>query len=130
MFRETPMKGAESGLVLTSSVLVLNRFYMAVPNQNPDLYISITDRRVNVMVTDGSFQQYAGAGLFIPFVDVEANWPFPGIVHAQSQNVVAFNTGFGNAAILHAIAVHIPVDRIADRAGAEEAEVLVVVGDA
>ena len=81
-----------------------NRFYMAVPNQNPDLYISITDRRVNVMVTDGSFQQYAGAGLFIPFVDVEANWPFPGIVHAQSQNVVAFNTGFGsnNAGIINA----------------------------
>ncbi len=81
-----------------------NRFYMAVPNQDPLIYISHTERRVNVLVTDGTFKQYAGAGLFIPFVDIDANWPFPGIVHAQSQSVIAFNSTYSssNAGIVNA----------------------------
>ncbi len=80
-----------------------NLFYMAVPNQDPKIFLSITERRVNVLVTDGTFKQYAGAGLFIPFVDVEANWPFPGIVHAQATGVVQFNTTWStsNAGIVN-----------------------------
>jgi hypothetical protein len=71
-------------------------FYMSVPNQNPKIYVSTTERRVNVMVTDGTVKQYMGMGLFIPFVDVDSNYPFPGFIHGQSTTIRAnsetFNT--------------------------------------
>lgn len=69
-----------------------NEMYMGLPNQDPILYLSVTDRRVNVMVTDGTFKQYAGAGLFIPFTDVASNYPFPGFCHGNARSVQAFNT--------------------------------------
>lgn len=69
-------------------------FYMAVPNQDPILYLSTTERRVNVMITDGTSKQYAGAGLFIPNIDVVANYPFPGMIHGQSTSVQPFNEVF------------------------------------
>lgn len=71
-------------------------FYLAVPNQDPDIYISVTDRRVNVLVSDGTFKQYLTLGLFIPFVDVASNYPFPGIAGGQSTSVRAFNESWGS----------------------------------
>ena len=62
-------------------------FYIGVPNQNPKIYVSTTERRVNMLVTDGTSKQYVGAGLFIPFVDVSSNYPFPAVIHAQSTVV-------------------------------------------
>ena len=65
-------------------------FYISIPNQDPKIYISTTERRVNVLITDGTSKQYCGMGLFIPFVDVDTNYPFPGIIHAQSTTVRTF----------------------------------------
>lgn len=69
-------------------------FYIGVPNQNPKIYVSTTERRVNMLVTDGTYKQYVGVGLFIPFVDVDSNYPFPAIIHAQSTSVLAFAQTF------------------------------------
>lgn len=82
-----------------------NEMYMALPNQDPILYLSVTDRRVNVMVTDGTFKQYAGVGLFIPFTDVAANYPFPGFCHGNARSVLAFNSNRGttNSGIVNPI---------------------------
>lgn len=66
-----------------------NNFYVNVPNIDPQLYVSITERRVNFMVSNGSNHQYGGAGLFIPITDVAGNYPFPGFCHAQSITVRA-----------------------------------------
>jgi hypothetical protein len=71
-----------------------NTFYIAVPNQDPKVYISTTERRVNVMVTDGTSKQYCGLGLFVPFVDVDSNYPFPAIIHGQSTSVQPFSEVF------------------------------------
>lgn len=68
-----------------------NVFFAAVPNQDPNIYISTTERRVNVLITDGTFKQYVGLGLFIPFTDVDSNYPFPGFVHGQATTVRALN---------------------------------------
>jgi hypothetical protein len=83
-----------------------NTFYISVPNQNPKVYVSTTERRVNVLVTDGTNRQYAGMGLFIPFVDVDSNYPFPGIIYAQSTSVRAVTETYSNtlnAGIVHPI---------------------------
>lgn len=72
-------------------------FYIGVPNQDPKLYISTTERRVNMLVTDGTSKQYCGMGLFIPFVDVDSNYPFPGIIHGQSTTVRAFTEVFNTS---------------------------------
>lgn len=83
-----------------------NQFRVALPNGDPLLYLSVTDRRVNFMVTDGTFKQYGSVGLFIPFVDVATNYPFPGQVFAQSTTVRAFNENYSaslNAGIVNPI---------------------------
>jgi len=72
-------------------------FYVAVPNQDPKVYVSTTERRVNVMITDGTSKQYFGMGLFIPFVDVDSNYPFPAIIHAQATTVRTFSEVFSTA---------------------------------
>lgn len=69
-------------------------FYIALPNQDPKIYVSTTERRVNMLVTDGTYKQYCGMGLFIPFVDVDANYPFPGIIYGQSTFVNAWPETF------------------------------------
>lgn len=69
-----------------------NEMFGACPNQDPTLYVSVTERRVNFMVTDGTFKQYGGMGLFVPFTNSDANYPFPAICHAQSRSIQAFNT--------------------------------------
>lgn len=74
-----------------------NLQYVNLPNSDPFLYLSVTDRRINMMITDGTFKQYGGMGLFIPFVDVASNYPFPAISHGQSESVRAFNENIGSA---------------------------------
>lgn len=85
-----------------------NEFVMTCPNQNPDMYLSVTERRVNVLVTDGTFKQYGQLGLFIPFVDVDTNYPFPGIVAGNTRVMRQFNINYeqssfsgGRAGIVH-----------------------------
>jgi len=68
-----------------------NEMFMGCPNQDPDIFISTTERRVNVLVADGTNKQYAGFGLFIPFTNSDLNYPFPAIVHAQARGVPAIN---------------------------------------
>jgi len=82
-----------------------NTFYLAVPNQDPKIYVSTTERRVNVLITDGTNRQYGGMGLFIPFVDADANYPFPGIIHGQSTTVRAVGETFStsNRGVVHPI---------------------------
>jgi len=82
-----------------------NTFYMGVSNQNPKIYISTTERRVNLLVTDGTNRQYGGMGLFIPYTDVASNYPFPAIIHGQAVTVRAFSEiwGTSNRGIAHPI---------------------------
>jgi hypothetical protein len=61
--------------------------------------MSTTERRVNILVTNSSlvYRQYGGSGLFIPFVDVDSNYPFPGIVHGQSVSIRDFTETYSNS---------------------------------
>ncbi len=68
-----------------------NEMFMACPNQDPDIYISTTERRLNVLVSDGTNKQYAGIGLFIPFTNSDLNYPFPAMCHGQSRSVQPIN---------------------------------------
>jgi hypothetical protein len=63
-----------------------------ISGQNPQIYVSSTERRVNVLIRDGSFSHYGILGLFIPYTNTEANYPFPGIVAGTSTGAVAFNS--------------------------------------
>jgi len=69
-----------------------NLVFLSCPSTNPIIYISVTERRVNFMVSDGTFKQYGGMGLFIPFTNSDLNYPFPAIVFGQSTTIQAFNT--------------------------------------
>lgn len=83
-----------------------NTFYLGVPNQDPKVYISTTERRVNILITDGTNKQYGGMGLFIPFTDVDSNYPFPGLIHGQAISVRAFTEAYStslNAGIINPI---------------------------
>lgn len=82
--------------------------YVNVPSQNPELFISTTERRVNLVARDGNNVQYGGLGLFLPLTDDAATYPFPGLVHGQTRGVRAMSNqwngdgnGNGNAGILH-----------------------------
>ena len=68
-----------------------NEMFAACPNQDPDIFISTTERRMNVLVSDGTNKQYFGLGLFIPFTNSDLNYPFPAIVHAQGRGIQAIN---------------------------------------
>jgi len=68
-----------------------NEMFAACPNQDPDVFISTTERRMNCLVSDGTNKQYFGIGLFIPFTNSDLNYPFPGFVHAQSRSIQAIN---------------------------------------
>lgn len=76
-----------------------NEFYCAIPNVDPEIFISITERRVNVLVTDDgrNDKQYCGMGLFIPYVDVAGNYPFPGFVHGNQRSVRAFTESYNQS---------------------------------
>lgn len=64
--------------------------YLNIPAQNPEIYVSTTERRNNVTARDGNNVQYGGLGMFIPLTNVDASYPFPGLVHGQSTSVRAF----------------------------------------
>lgn len=68
-----------------------NEMFAACPNQDPDVFISTTERRMNVLVSDGTNKQYFGLGLFIPFTNSDLNYPFPALVHGQSRSIQAIN---------------------------------------
>lgn len=71
-----------------------NLFYVNVPNQAPQLFMSVTERRVNILVSDGTFKQAGQMGLFIPRTNVDTNYPFPGICWGQTTSPQVFNTSF------------------------------------
>jgi len=64
------------------------------PGTDPEIYISSTERRVNILIRDGNFCQYGVLGLFIPFTNTEANYPFPGLVAGQTQGYLNFTDTF------------------------------------
>jgi hypothetical protein len=68
-----------------------SQMYFNIPAQNPEIFVSTTERRVNVVARDGNNVQYAGLGLFIPLTNAAASYPFPGIVHGQSTGVRAMS---------------------------------------
>ena len=68
--------------------------YLNVPSTNPELYLSTTERRANVLARDGNNVQYGGLGLFIPLTNSDANYPFPGIAHAQTRGIRAFTDAY------------------------------------
>lgn len=80
-------------------------FWLGVPNQDPFVYISTTERRVNILITDGTNKQYGQMGLFLPFTDVASNYPFPAIVAGQSTSIRAFTEALNasNSGLLHPI---------------------------
>lgn len=57
----------------------------SIPGTDPRLYVSVDERRVNICHRDGAFSRYASLGLFIPFTDTEANYPFPGAAFGGEQ---------------------------------------------
>ena len=73
-----------------------NEFYVNLPNQDPEIFVSVTERRVNILVTDDgrNQKQYGGVGLFIPYTDVAGNYPFPGFIHGQSRTARAFTESY------------------------------------
>lgn len=81
------------------------------PATDPEIYISSTERRINILIRDGNFCQYGTIGLFIPFTNSEANYPFPGICAGQTVGYLPFTDTYdseqsagpanGNAGIVH-----------------------------
>jgi hypothetical protein len=74
---------------------------LMTPSTDPELYVSSTERRVCIMIRDGNFVQYGIIGLFIPFTNTEANYPFPGITAGQSPGVRNFTETYtdGNGSV-------------------------------
>lgn len=64
--------------------------HITTPGTDPEIYISSTERRVNILIRDGNFCQYGVIGLFLPFTNTEANYPFPGIVAGQTPGTPSF----------------------------------------
>lgn len=81
------------------------------PGVDPEIYISTSERRVNIMIRDGNYCQIGALGLFIPFTDTEANYPFPGIVAGQTCGYLPFTDVYddnqattpslGNSSVVH-----------------------------
>ena len=67
---------------------------LLTPGTDPEIYVSSTERRVNILIRDGNFCQYGVIGLFIPFTNTEANYPFPGIVAGQTTGYLPFTDTF------------------------------------
>ena len=108
--RLTVSSGYDSGSTIEAQPdgSPMTQMYMAVPAQNPELFLSTTERRVNLVARDGNNVQYGGFGLFIPLTDAAASYPFPGLVHAQattiramSESLLTNGLGGNNCGILH-----------------------------
>lgn len=65
--------------------------YCNAPTVNPELYVSVTERRVNFLIRDGNFVQLGTIGLFIPFTDTDANYPLPLCSFGQTKQIHSFN---------------------------------------
>lgn len=61
------------------------------PSTNPQIYVSSTERRVNICVRSGAFSHYTTIGFFIPYTDTEANYPFPGLCVGTTVAGLGFN---------------------------------------
>jgi len=61
------------------------------PSNDPEIYVSSTERRVNILIRDGSFSHYGILGFFIPFTNTEANYPFPGLAAGSTTGALTFN---------------------------------------
>lgn len=75
------------------------QMWLNIVANDPQLYLSTTERRVNVVCRDGGFVQYGVMGLFIPFTNVEANYPFAGMVAAQTQAIRAFTDTYNQGGL-------------------------------
>lgn len=64
---------------------------LPMPSTNPQIYVSSTERRVNICIRDGAFSHYGILGLFIPYTDSAANYPFAGMVAGTTVGALAFN---------------------------------------
>lgn len=71
-----------------------SQMFLNIPAQNPEIFLSTTERRVNIVARDGNNVQYGGIGFFVPLTNVDASYPFPGIVHAQSTAVRAMTAQY------------------------------------
>jgi hypothetical protein len=70
---------------------------LPMPAQNPQIYVSSSERRVNIMIRDGSFSHYGVIGFFIPYTNTEANYPFPGMCAGTTAGTtLLFNTVRGS----------------------------------
>lgn len=86
----------------------ISQMYLNLPQQNPELMVSVTERRINLLARDGNNVQYGILGLFIPLTNSEASYPFPGMVAAQSAGIRAMSAqynqdgnGNNNAGVLN-----------------------------
>ncbi len=70
------------------------QMFLNIPSTNPELFLSTTERRNNIVSRDGNNVQYGGFGLFIPLTNVDASYPFPGMVHAQSTAIRAMSAQY------------------------------------
>lgn len=70
---------------------------LMVPGADPQVYVSSTERRANIMLRDGNFVQYGAIGLFVPFTDTEANYPFPGACFGQTPGSLEFSTSMARS---------------------------------
>lgn len=72
------------------------QMFLNIPSTNPEIYVSVTERRTNLVARDGNNVQYGGMGLFIPLTNVDASYPFPGVCHAQSTVIRAMSEQYNN----------------------------------
>jgi len=71
-----------------------SQMFFNIASQNPEIYLSTTERRNNIMCRDGNNVQYGVMGLFIPLTNAEASYPFAGIVAGQTTVVGAFTQSY------------------------------------
>lgn len=70
---------------------------IAVPGNDPELFLSTTERRVNLVSRNGNDVKYGVVGLFIPLTNNDATYPFPGIAAGNHAAVVAHNAQYSTS---------------------------------
>jgi len=107
--------GYDAGQIFTSQPSVIVNARLMMPASDPQIYISSTERRVNIMIRDGNFVQYGTIGFFIPFTDTEANYPFPGAQFGQTVGALPFSSsrvenqgtpGLANSGVVNAMPIN------------------------
>jgi len=69
---------------------------IAVPGNDPELFLSTTERRVNVVSRNGNDVKYGAVGFFIPLTNDEATYPFPGIAVGNHAAVQPHSAQYSN----------------------------------